>query len=77
MFWVPCVHTYIASQRGRSMKDDDDVDDDAGSLSMMSVKTTLTLVTVVGPGCWTCLVWWTSVRRIRALDDDSGNGRRN
>lgn len=58
------------------MKDDDDVDDDAGSLSM-SVKTTLTLVTVVGHGCWTCLVWWTSVRRIRALDDDSGNGRRN
>ncbi|KAK7585501.1 hypothetical protein V3481_011795 [Fusarium oxysporum f. sp. vasinfectum] len=48
MFWVPCV----ASQRGRSMKDDDE---DAGSLSM-SVKTTLTLVTVVGPGCWTRLV---------------------
>jgi hypothetical protein len=34
------------------MKDDDE---DAGSLSM-SVKTTLTLVTVVGPGCWTRLV---------------------
>lgn len=58
------------------MKDDGDDDDDAGSLSM-SMKTTLTLVTVVGPSCWTRLVWWASVRRIRALDDDSGNGRRN
>jgi hypothetical protein len=47
MFWVLCV----ASQRGRSMNDDDDT----GSLSM-SVKTTPTLVTVVGPGCWTRLV---------------------